>query len=148
MENASKALLMAGGILILILILALMVTLFVSSRNLSNQYEATKQTEAIQQFNVNFTKYVGKKITAHEAVTLCNFAKIENNKVRNVIVNQEYTPNNILQDIKEVDQEYATHLNESVKIQVLYDLKIEGYQDGYVSQISIGNRTIVVTPIQ
>ena len=60
MENASKALLMAGGILIGVLILALMVTLFLSSRELSTSYEQAKQSEAIQQFNVNFTKYLGQ----------------------------------------------------------------------------------------
>lgn len=74
MENASKALLMAGGILVGVLILALMVTLFLSSRELSTGYEQTKQSEAVQQFNVNFTKYLGQNLTIHQVVTICNFA--------------------------------------------------------------------------
>lgn len=74
MENASKALLMAGGILLGILILALMITLFESSRSLSNSYDETKQAEAIQQFNVNFTKYLGQELNIHQVVTICNFA--------------------------------------------------------------------------
>lgn len=78
MENASKALLMAGGILIGVLILALMVTLFLSSRELSEEYEKTKQSEAVQQFNVNFTKYLGQNLTIHQVITITNFAN-ENN---------------------------------------------------------------------
>ena len=56
MENASKALLMAGGILIGILLLALMVTLFAGAGSLSKSYDEAKQSEAIQNFNSNFTK--------------------------------------------------------------------------------------------
>ena len=74
MENASKALLMAAGILVGVLILALMVTLFLSSRELSTEYEKTKQTETVQQFNVNFTKYLGQDLTIHQVITITNFA--------------------------------------------------------------------------
>ena len=74
MENASKALLMAAGILIGILIISLMVTLFISSRDVTITYEAAKQTEKIEQFNVNFTKYLGQDLTIHDVVTICNFA--------------------------------------------------------------------------
>ena len=78
MENASKALIMAGGILLGILILTLMVTLFISAKDLSASYEERKQSESVQQFNVNFTKYIGQKLTIHQVVTISNFAK-ENN---------------------------------------------------------------------
>lgn len=75
MENASKALIIAGGILIGILILTLIITLFASSRDLSSRYDETKNAEAIQQFNVNFTKYLGQDLTIHQVVTIYNFAK-------------------------------------------------------------------------
>ena len=84
MENASKALLMAAGVLIGVLILSLIVTLFASAGSLSNEYEKTKKAEAIQQFNVNFTKYLGQELTIHQVVTICNFAK--NNKVQEVTI--------------------------------------------------------------
>lgn len=84
MENASKALLMAGGILIGVLLLALLVTLFASGKQLTASYEATKKSEAIQQFNVNFTKYLGKDLTIHEVVTICNFAIEKGIKPENI----------------------------------------------------------------
>ena len=58
MENASKALLMAAGVLIGILILTLMVTLFLSAREVSSRHDQVKKTEEVEQFNANFTKYV------------------------------------------------------------------------------------------
>lgn len=117
MENASKALLMAGGILLGVLILALMVTLFASSKSLSNSYETTKQSEAIQQFNVNFTKYLGQDLTIHQVVTICNFA-LENGFSEN--------------DIKGLKTKDNIKNNNSK-----YKLTINSYSDdGYVNSIS------------
>ena len=78
MENASKALLMAGGILVGVLILALMITLFISSSKISSEYDNTKQITGVQQFNVNFTKYLGQDLTIHQVITITNFAHQNN----------------------------------------------------------------------
>lgn len=85
MENASKALLMAAGVLIGVLILTLMATLFMSAREFSKKYDEAKESEAVQQFNVNFTKYLGRPLTIHQVVTICNFAY--NNSIHKVTVN-------------------------------------------------------------
>ncbi len=119
MENASKALLMAAGILVGILILSLMTTLFVSSKQLSTSYDKTKNEEAIQQFNVNFTKYLGKELTIHEVVTISNFARlngvgISGGKTRN--------------EIKKVVNEYP-HIE-------TYTLSVSYSDDGYINSIS------------
>lgn len=124
MENASRALLMVGGILLGVLILALTVTLFASSKSLSNSYEATKQSETIQQFNVNFTKYLGQDLTIHQVVTICNFAK-----KNSVSVSNEKTIDNIKEDVNaygDTEQGIAT-----------YTLTINSYSDeGYVNSIT------------
>ena len=129
MENASKALLMAGGILIGILILSLMTTLFVSSKQLSKSYDNTKNAEAIQQFNVNFTKYLGKDLTIHEVVTICNFADIDSNKVIQVNVVGEYSS----QDIQDIVEVYTKEENSIQK----FELTINNYSpEGYINSIS------------
>lgn len=121
MENASKALLMAGGILLGVLILTLMVTLFAGSKGLANSYEKTKQEEAIQQFNVNFTKYIGQELTIHDVVTICNFA-IENGIPENKIVGLKSQS-----QIKDDNSKYT--------------LKITGYStEGYVNSISFSSK--------
>ena len=56
MENASKALLIGGGVLIALLILSIGVYLFVEFRNLGTSYEKNIETSEIQKFNTNFLK--------------------------------------------------------------------------------------------
>lgn len=133
MENASKALLMAAGVLIGILILTLMVTLFLSAREVSSRHDQVKKTEEIEQFNANFTKYVGKDITIHQVITIQNFAKIENNKIKNVILekngNFSINTNQIENDIRKFQEN---------NIKQYYRMNITGIDDdGYVSKVTI-----------
>ena len=120
MENASKALLMAAGILVGILILSLMTTLFVSSKQLSTSYDKTKNEEAIQRFNANFIKYLGRELTIHEVVTISNFAELNGVEVYGAKTKDE---------IKDIVKEYPN--------METYTLKINSYSDdGYVDSIS------------
>ena len=76
MENASKALLIAGGILVGILILSIGVYLFNNYRDVGITYEQSLSATEIEKFNSNFTKFEGRDdITIHEILTLANFAK-------------------------------------------------------------------------
>lgn len=79
MENASKALLMAAGVLIGMLILSLAVFLFASfSSSMSQVYEKNEENQ-LNQFNTQFTSYQGKKdCTIHDIITVANLAT-ENN---------------------------------------------------------------------
>lgn len=141
MENASKALLMAGTLLVGILILTLMVTLFLSSRDLSKEYQRNKESEAIQQFNVNFTKYLGQDLTIHEVVTITNFAKLNN-----VIVVRGQTKDQIAKDIKDINNLSLSGTYEGKKIGYIYKMTIQEYtEEGYVSKISFTNRELKVT---
>lgn len=95
MENASKALLMAAGVLIGILILSLGVYLFVTFGSASAEMHKMNEESQINQFNSQFTSYVGKKdVTIYDVVTVANLAT-ENNK------NYEYTKRNSAGDGKD-----------------------------------------------
>jgi len=121
MENATKALIMAAGILLGLLIIVFMFTLFASSKEVSEKYEQTKQTDEITQFNANFIKYVGTELTIHQVVTICNFADING-----VVITSGRKDKN---DIKEVVENYST------KVQT-YTLTINSYSsNGYVNSI-------------
>lgn len=79
MENASKALIMAAGLLIGILILSLAVYLFVSFGSTSSELHKQNEEKQIEQFNSQFTSYEGKEgITIYDVVTIANLAT-ENN---------------------------------------------------------------------
>ncbi len=75
MENASKALIMAAGILIGILLLSLAVYLFVSFGSTSAKLHQQKAEAVLAQFNAQFTSYEGKEnVTIHDVVTIANLA--------------------------------------------------------------------------
>ena len=79
MENASKALIMAAGVLIGILILSLAVYLFANFGSASAEAHKQNELNQINQFNSQFTKYEGKAdITIHDIVTIANLAKNNN----------------------------------------------------------------------
>lgn len=141
MENASKALLMAGAILIGILILTFMVTLFASSRDLTKEYQSNKESEAIQQFNVNFTKYLGQELTIHEVVTITNFANLNNVNVIN-----GKTKDQIPIDLNDINNLLLSGAYKNKKVSYIYKLEIKAYtEEGYVSKISFSNRELKVT---
>ena len=86
MENASKALIMAGGVLIGILILSLAAYLFVDFGSTSAEIHRQNEEKQITEFNSKFTAYLEYKdrnenwqITIYDIITLVGYAK-ENNK--------------------------------------------------------------------
>lgn len=86
MENASKALIMAGGVLIGILIISLAVYLFTDFGSTSAQINAQNSQKQITEFNSKFTSYEeykdkdgNWKITIYDIITLASYAK-ENNQ--------------------------------------------------------------------
>lgn len=85
MENASKALLMAAGVLIGVLILSLAAYLFVYFGSTSQQIHEQNEENQINEFNSKFTSYVGKdNITIYDVITVANLAT-ENNKNMNLV---------------------------------------------------------------
>lgn len=85
MENASKALVMAGGVLIGVLIMSLAVYLFVDFGSTSAKINAKNAEQQLVEFNSKFTSYEGYrdddgnwKITIYDIITLAGYAK-ENN---------------------------------------------------------------------
>ena len=70
MENASKALLIAGGILITILILTIGVYLVGNLSKASDSYVQTLDTNEVRKYNSNFEIYAGRNdITIQEIIT-------------------------------------------------------------------------------
>lgn len=118
MENATKALLMAGGILLAILIISVLVITFQKTGNVSKSYDKSVSQEEITKFNVNFTKYLGQDLNIHQVITITNFAK--SNDV--TVVNPKTTAN--------ID-------NSNINAKK-YSITINNYdENGYITNISI-----------
>ena len=81
MENASKALLIAAGVLIVILLIAFGMSVFHSTGDSAGQAEAVGESTSMQTFNAKFTGYLGNNKSATVARNL------------SVLVNQSNTAN-------------------------------------------------------
>lgn len=92
MENASKALLMAAGVLIGLLVLSLMVYLFASFATTSAQMHQENKQQQIDQFNSQFVTYEGKEsVNIYDIVTVANLAT-ENNQYYEYKVSDRQQP--------------------------------------------------------
>ena len=87
MENATNALLIAGGILITIIVISLGVGLYTMFSNQAKEYSQIMDNTEIQKFNSSFDVYVGREdITAQEIVSVINLAKEYDGRIK-IIVN-------------------------------------------------------------
>lgn len=93
MENASKALIMAGSVLIGVLIISLAVYLFATFSEYGDKQTETLAEKQIDEFNSNFYKYYGNEtvrltatkevtrpiaVTTHDILTVANLARQNN----------------------------------------------------------------------
>lgn len=80
MENASKALLMAAGVLIGVLIISLAVYLFIDFGTTSAEVNQQNVNQQLVQFNSKFTSYEGREdLSIYDVITVGGYAQ-ENNK--------------------------------------------------------------------
>lgn len=129
MENASKALLMAAGVLIGLLILSLAVYLFATFGASSAEIHKQNEVNQLNQFNTQFTSYEGKEdITIYDIITVANLANDNN---YNYELNETYRENKnsyyISVKIKNSYIEYGfSNIKLGTKyIQKTYDAKIQ-----------------------
>ena len=83
MENAVKALYMAAGVLIGIMILSLAVVLFSSLQGYMEETNKQIMFNEVTRFNAKYTKYVDTELTIQEIITVAGEA-YENNKSYNI----------------------------------------------------------------
>ena len=91
MENASKALLMAGAVLIGVMLLSFMVMIFYIFGNFSKEQQAQISDKTTQQFNMQFLIYEGKNKNAHDVVSVIHLVK--DIKAGNTSISQGYNDN-------------------------------------------------------
>ena len=89
MENATKALLIAAGVLIGVLILSVGVTLYTSLGSYIDSYQKEIDERAVQKFNEQFTRYINAEsaladikftLTIQDIVTVASIAYQNNQK--------------------------------------------------------------------
>ena len=84
MENASKALIIAGAILISILLISVGIIIMNAINNPIQQGKNAADSQAIEMFNAKFTNFEGKEQSADMVKALCS-AVITSNATDNVV---------------------------------------------------------------
>lgn len=77
MENASKALIIAGAILLSILLISMGIIVYRNASSTINSAADMSETE-IQTFNGKFTPYLGTNISANQVYSLCESVQTHN----------------------------------------------------------------------
>ena len=80
MENISKALLIAGGILIAIVVLSMFLVMYNNVANISEAKEEKEKKEQLAAFNAQYEAYDKQIMYGVDVITLCN--KIRNNNIK------------------------------------------------------------------
>ena len=114
MENASKALIIAGGMLIAIMVASLFVYLFTSYGKYANDMYDEINRRQITQANNEYTKYEGsKENTIYDVVTVVNKAKDNNKSLDLQVGDRGYISvgiNGINSNLQNADTDYITKL--------------------------------------
>jgi len=143
MENASKALLIAGSILIVILLIAMGMRVFNSTTGTTDAVEGVMSATEIAMFNNKFNQYVGKRQSIKTVKALANTiiahngaAKSDAEKIVLMMYHADsfkdnhkgycnsYRPNDIL---------YAIN---TTPTDILYDIQIFKLEGGLIKEIS------------
>lgn len=163
MENASKALIMAGGILIAVFILSLAVYLFRGGIQLSSGYEAKLSEEELKKYNSAFTACASKEyVLANEVASIANKiysincieeenggsntisleigkktgSKFEKKYVLsgNTLINNNKEKLNLEEFIKKYSDTYVDN-NNKIVYKNKFSCSLEYHQNGKVSQV-------------
>jgi len=146
MENASKALIIAGGMLIAIMVASLFVYLFTTyGRYAENMYDRINQRQ-LTEANNEYTKYEGASDnTIYDVVTVANKAKDHNTSLDLVAGERGYIRVGITGDnsnIQELDNEQISQLlqkymNKEIdeKKPIRFNCSVSETQDGLISSV-------------
>ena len=128
MENASKALIIAGAVLVALLVIAVGTRVFYSTTGATDQVSSSMSTTEISTFNNQFLAFVGANKSMGQVIALLNAIIVNNSKDLNHTVDLagDYG-NDAKSAISDVDDPVKGH-----------KVSISGYDaDGYIKTITI-----------
>ncbi len=156
MENASKALLMAGGMLIALLVIGALVLMFNQIGDYEKGNQGIKKTSEIAEFNIDFIRYTEGNIKGVDIISLAN--KVINFNSKNGILNSiDYSKKIKLNidvndfsklfgsksyEIKDYDNDFMKTIKKFSSLENTYTLsKMDELSSNYDSIVN-GNKTI------
>ena len=139
MENASKALIIAGGMLIAIMVASLFVYLFTTYGNYAeNMYDKINQRQ-ITEANNEYTKYEGASDnTIYDVVTVANKAKDHNTSLELTAGERGYIRVGISgenSNIQELNNEKINELLQKYADETRFNCSVAETTDGLISSV-------------
>ena len=125
MENATKALLIAGGILLALITLSIFVYSYNQLNLFQNMEQESKDIQLIQKYNTEFEAFNKKIMYGTEVISALNKA-ISHNETKNVQYGNEYFINVVVY-VKEI--KYGTDKNPKSIIDQTYSIKQDNVED-------------------
>jgi len=138
MENASKALIIAGGVLIAITIVSIGVLLINRYRTTADSYISRLDMTEIQKYNSNINVFEGRTdITAQEIVTLVNRLEQNNWGTKIYVDGKDYTDLSDSELIKLLEENILTHKSDGTVTGYFSYVEdsIKYNKDGIITQI-------------
>lgn len=144
MENASKALIIAGGMLIAIMVASLFVYLFTTYGNYAeNMYDRINQRQ-ITEANNEYTKYEGASDnTIYDVVTVANKAKDHNTSLELTAGERGYIRVGISgenSNIQELNNEKINELLQKYVDETRFNCSVAETTDGLISSVIFTKR--------
>jgi hypothetical protein len=144
MDNASKALIMAGGILIAIMVASLFVYLFTTyGRYAENMYDRINQRQ-ITEANNEYTKYEGASDnTIYDVVTVANKAKDHNTSLNLTNGERGYIRVGILgenSNIEKLNNEDISKLLQKYADETRFNCNVSETTEGLISSVIFTKR--------
>ena len=141
MENASKALIIAGAILISILLISVAIMVISSTNGIQEQMGAQMSATEVQSYNAQFSNYIGTKKSANEIRQLFQqvTASNANNSYKismvagNDIKDASATPVTILGNTKDFTSDTVTKMSTRKR----YTVKIDADAYGVYNKITV-----------
>lgn len=145
MENATRALTMAGGILIALMILGALFLMFNNLSSYQNQNDTSTKSTQIAEFNNQFEPYNKDKLTLMELHSVYN--KVNSNNTKNpeykIEMIYEFNSNHEDRNLKENFKSNFTAIEEAEKMNSTFScINIENKGvDGRISKIVFEDTT-------
>lgn len=144
MENATKALIIAGAVLISILLISVGIMVFNAANDPLNQARNSSEQQAIQMFNESFSSYLGENKSAQEARSLISTVIASNQKNEQKVtvkLDSEVIVKGESGETEETEGgsgSATTGILSKIKTNKKYNITDSGYSDkGYINEITI-----------
>lgn len=148
MENASKALLIAGGVLITMIVASFGVYLYGVYHDHSEKMLAKMSEKEVSEFNAKFLAFEDKELTANEVVSILNLVRenlknrqgeeykinlgLNHNNLNNVSANTSFLKlQGYVNNLNQKDEDFQKDCNEFI-----YKYTIN-YSDSYIFKFNI-----------